>query len=154
MKPAKLNHVMLIDDSDIDNYVNEKVLRNNKIGEIIVTKKSAEEALEYLGELKNSPEEFPDIIFLDIRMPVMDGFGFLERFDLLPENVKKKCKIFMLSSSNDPADVERANKNPYVIKYFTKPLKDDMLSFLKPKNGASHIKNGNNSKDNLSVNGQ
>jgi len=62
------------------------------------------------------------IILLDIKMPKMDGFEFLKHFDALPEDLKKKTQIFMLSSTLDPDDLKRANENCYVKKLFTKPL--------------------------------
>jgi CheY-like chemotaxis protein len=73
---------------------------------------------------------FPDLIFLDIKMPIMDGFGFLEEFSKLPEIKNNKCSIIMLTSSSDQDDVDRALQHQVVKKFLTKPLKIEMLENL------------------------
>lgn len=62
------------------------------------------------------------IILLDIKMPVMDGFEFLSRYDSLSEDIKSGTEIFMLSSTLDATDIKKANENNYVKKLFSKPL--------------------------------
>lgn len=121
---------MLIDDNDVDNYISQHILQKHNLAETIIAKTSAIDALEHLDSIKDAPDKFPDIIFLDIRMPVMDGFGFLENFMKYPDAVKNKCRIFMLTSSQDPKDIERATANPHVKKYFNKPLNDEALAGL------------------------
>ena len=73
---------------DIDNFINKSVLVKADIAENILTKTSAKEALSYLSDENNV---FPDIIFLDIRMPEMDGFEFLEECVNFPDHLKSKC---------------------------------------------------------------
>ena len=78
----KLEKVLLIDDSDIDNMVNKKVIEKTGVAKTIVIKKSAQSALDYLKDLSlNASDDIPDVIFLDIRMPEIDGFGFLEKYE-------------------------------------------------------------------------
>jgi CheY-like chemotaxis protein len=89
------------------------------LAESIIVKTSAIDALEYL---KTATNAFPDIIFLDIRMPIMDGFGFLKEFETLPEEKKKSVKIFLLSSSKDYFDIEKAENNARITKFIQKPL--------------------------------
>ena len=115
----KIKNILLIDDSDIDNFINKSVLVKADIAENILTKTSAKEALSYLSDENNV---FPDIIFLDIRMPEMDGFEFLEECVNFPDHLKSKCTVFMLSSSIDPNDAERAKQHNVVKKHLTKPL--------------------------------
>jgi CheY-like chemotaxis protein len=126
----KKKHVLLIDDNEIDNYVSKHVVSHSKMAEKISVKGSAIEALEYLETVKGNADEFPDFIFLDIRMPQMDGFGFLEEFIKFPEVINNQCSVAMLSSSSDQGDIDRAMQYPVVKKYLTKPLSIEKLESL------------------------
>jgi len=124
-----MKHVLLIDDNAIDNYISKAIISKRKIAEKITVMISAIDSLSYLQSL--TAEEFPDTIFLDIRMPEMDGFGFLEVFTTLPEDITANTSIFMLTSSSDPADIERSQQYGAVKKYFSKPMSDEILDELK-----------------------
>ncbi len=115
------NQVMVIDDSYTDRYIVEHYLKNYFIAANVISKESAIEALEYLTLFADCREQLPSIIFLDIRMPVMDGFDFLNEYEKLPVSVHQYCTIIMLSSSIDPVDHERIKNNPFVKKYFCDP---------------------------------
>ena len=122
-----VNEILLIDDNYIDNFINKTILTREKIAETITVKLSPIEALDYLT---NKTDPFPELIFLDIKMPQMDGFEFLEAFENLSEKQKEKCRIIMLSSSNNMEDIETAKKNPYVLEYLIKPLDSSKLNAL------------------------
>ena len=122
----KYNNVLLIDDNEIDNFINERIITTSAFAKNVVVKKSANDALDYLKQIKGKDEQ-PDVIFLDLNMPVMDGFGFLEEFDKLNDTIKKNSKVIVLSSSISPEDINRASTNPYVYKYLNKPLSDKYL---------------------------
>lgn len=126
----ELKHVLLIDDNEIDTFISKHVVKNSKMAEKITVKNSAVEALEYLSTLIENSEEFPDTIFLDISMPVIDGFGFLDRYSKFPEHMTQKPHIFMLTSSSDAEDIERISKISFVKKYLNKPLNLAMLKNL------------------------
>ncbi|MBQ4913363.1 response regulator [Maribacter sp. MMG018] len=117
MSPKK---VLLIDDSEIDNYINKAVLSKSELVSEITIKTSGADALKYLESANE--DSFPDIIFLDIRMPGMDGFEFMEHYIKLPENLTGQCKVFVLSSSIDPVDIEKSNSYKEIEKHLTKPL--------------------------------
>lgn len=118
-----VKNLLLIDDSDIDNIVNRKIVEKCHFAENITVKKSARAGLEYLNDtLASHPSSLPELIFLDIRMPDIDGFGFLEAFQSLDPAIRQHCKIAMLSSSIDADDYRRAIENPFVIKFVNKPL--------------------------------
>jgi CheY-like chemotaxis protein len=124
----KIKHVLLIDDNEINNYITKAIITKSNIAEKITEMTSAIDALEYLESL-NNPSEFPDVIFLDLRMPEMDGFGFLDAYIKLSKT-NKQSPVFILSSSTDQNDMQRALQYPVVKKYFSKPLHESMLENL------------------------
>lgn len=130
----KYSTVMLIDDSEIDNFINHKMIEGCNFAERTYIHTSSKSALEFLKNLERTgkvPQELiPEIIFLDINMPIMDGFQFIEEFDKLAKEFKSKSKIVMLTTSVNPSDIERSQKNKYIIKYINKPLTQDVLTSI------------------------
>jgi len=122
--------VMLIDEDEIDNLINQKIIESNNFSDKIIIFRTGQEALEYLDKNKGTDEQLPDLIFLDINMPIMDGFQFLEEFENLKGGVHQKCKIIMLSSSISPRDIDRAASNRFVKKYLNKPLNSRYLQAI------------------------
>ena len=116
---------LLIDDNYIDNFVTRKILQNSRFAEDIVVIGSASEALNILrsGNIK------PDVIFLDIRMPDMDGFDFLEEYEKI-DIEKENIRIYMLSSSLDPTDMKQSVLNKYISNYIHKPITHKALDDL------------------------
>jgi len=131
---VKYKIIMLIDDNEIDNLINQKMIEASGICERILVHSGAKHALESLRnieKLSSNPAEFlPEVIFLDIDMPIMDGFQFLEDFSKLSEVIRDTCKVIMLTSSMNPQDLVKARKSQYVKKYINKPLSQDVLSKL------------------------
>lgn len=119
---AAYRSVMLVDDNEIDNIINEKIIEANSFAEQILVFQTGQDALEYLREHQGDVESLPEIVFLDINMPIMDGFQFLSDFEEFSDDVREKCKIIMLSSSISPKDIDRAASSRYVKKYLNKPL--------------------------------
>jgi len=95
----------------------------------VEVKNSADVALDYLKGITD-PSEFPEFIFLDLNMPIKNGFEFLLEYDLLPEGLRTTAKIVVLSSSISPADINKASTNPYVFKYVNKPLSEKYLDAI------------------------
>ena len=130
MATVKYRTIMLIDDNEIDNLINQKMIEAASITENIYTHTGAKSAIEFLKNMEKmdvADKVLPDIIFLDIDMPLMDGFQFLDEFEKLSAVSKKKCKIVMLTSSINPQDFSRAKKYPNVKLYLNKPLSHDSI---------------------------
>jgi CheY-like chemotaxis protein len=126
--------VMLVDDNEIDNLINQKMIEAANITEHIFTHTGARSAIEFLKNVEKlagkTDEILPDVIFLDIDMPLMDGFQFLDEFEKLQDRTKQKCKIVMLTSSINPQDVNKSKEYIYVKKYINKPLSQENLEKL------------------------
>jgi CheY-like chemotaxis protein len=123
--------VMLVDDNDTDNFIHKRVIELTGFSKNIVVKNSGKSALEYIESNLLNISNLPDVIFLDINMPIVDGFVFLFEYENFPEEVKQKCKIAILSSSDNKRDIDRIVDNEYVINFITKPLSEEALADLK-----------------------
>lgn len=126
----KYKTVMVIDDNPIDLYIAEMVMATTRFAEKVICMNSASAALDYLKPLYESPDELPHLIFLDINMPVMTGFDFLKEYQHLPENIRKKCIIMMLTTSLDENDRRLAEENQFVNRFLNKPLDRDKIAEL------------------------
>lgn len=128
---SSFNTVMLVDDNDTDNFISQKIIELTGFSKKIIVKNSGKSALEYLQTNEAQPDNLPELIFLDINMPIVDGFVFLFEFERFSDVLKNKCKIAILSSSDNKRDIERIVDNQYVIKYITKPLTEEALEEFK-----------------------
>jgi len=111
--------VMIIDDDDCCRFLTDKMIKKFDFSDEVVNCSTAMDGLNYLSA---NPFDFPEIIFLDINMPVVDGFGFLDRFEKLNNVSKGHCAIIMLSSSVNKAEIERAHADKRVRLFLSKPL--------------------------------
>jgi CheY-like chemotaxis protein len=127
---TRYTSVMLIDDNELDNFINKKLLENEQFTTNVYVHQSAQAALEDLKALAATPDKLPQVIFLDIMMPGMDGFAFLAEFDKLQNEIKGKSKIIMLSTSESFKDLNRANQSRYVYKFLNKPLNKPVLDAI------------------------
>jgi two-component system nitrate/nitrite response regulator NarL len=127
----KVHTTLLIDDSDIDLFIQRRFLEVYQFSQELISFKSANEALKWLRNLDGMSA--PEIIFLDLNMPEIDGFEFLKSFEGLPQSILKATKIVVLTSSNSLKDREQAFESPNVIQFITKPLKQSDIEELQSK---------------------
>ncbi len=128
----KLASVLVIDDDEISNFIYTRVISASGIVENIKSCMSGQEALDYLKDIcQNNPEQFPAMIFLDINMPVMNGWDFLEQYNqIIPKEFQKNSVLCILSSSVYKDDIDKANTYTQVKEYVPKPLTTDSLKAL------------------------
>jgi CheY-like chemotaxis protein len=126
--------VMLVDDNDTDNFISKRIIEITGFSKRIEIKNSGKAALDYLKENERKPENLPSVIFLDINMPVVDGFVFLYEFEKFSELVRSKCKVIILSSSDNKRDIDKIVNNNHVIKFITKPLTETALQEIRLNN--------------------
>jgi two-component system, chemotaxis family, chemotaxis protein CheY len=122
MMNSKTPIVALVDDDKIFQLTASKTIRALNLSEEILQFENGEDALKYLVENAARPEVLPDYIFLDINMPFVDGWMFLQDYAGLKQSLLKEISIFMVSSSIDPRDIHRARSIPDVTEYVVKPL--------------------------------
>ena len=125
---------MLLDDNELDNFINQKMIEAAHFASRIYVNTSSKSALEFLNNLSilssDSNGIFPEIIFVDLNMPMMDGFQFIEN---LKKNLPEKfdsLKMAILTSSNNPNDRQRAAGISKNIVFLNKPLSQEMLAQL------------------------
>lgn len=126
----KKRHVMLIDDNNIDCFIANRIIANSHLTEKISVVNSAMEALDYLNKAQINQMDFPDLIFLDVAMPVMDGFAFLDEINNFQKVQNGECAVVMLTSSANDKDIDKSKTYAYVKDYFVKPLTVEMLERL------------------------
>lgn len=127
MMKQKLNSILLIDDDEPTNFINSLVIKKAECAEKVIVKQGAYEALQYLKSLDEGVHPCPDLIFLDINMPAMNGWDFLEEYRLLEEKHKGKVIIVMLTTSLNPDDEEKARNIKEINDFKNKPLTLDIL---------------------------
>ena len=119
--------VMIIDDSPLERYMTETIVKRSLSAVKIISFPSASAAIEHLRALPAIEGSFPSVIFLDIYMPVMNGFDFLDEYAAFPENVRERCKIVMFSSTENDEDHARMRKYKDIYKFLSKPLSDTVI---------------------------
>jgi CheY-like chemotaxis protein len=146
MTMRKLSGVLLIDDDDTTNFLNQRLLERMQVTDNVRTFVNGKQAFDYLYNVSNQNYEHtdenyfqPELIFLDINMPVMDGFELLDLYERLDPEFRKKIVLAVLTTSTHPQDTDAALK--YSAEYLTKPLTADKVEGLIKKYFKTEKKN-------------
>lgn len=124
MPSTPMKNVLLIDDDSTFQFIGKALLKYVGIPpENIQSALSGKHAMDLLTSMGKS---LPDLILLDLNMPIMDGFGFLDAFNKMEHPEKSRSKIIVLTSSHNAADMERVRQFG-ITKYMTKPLQEEAL---------------------------
>jgi CheY-like chemotaxis protein len=114
--------IAVIDDDDIYVYAIRRTIYSTQYVNKIVSFPDGQEALDFFIQNLQAPEKLPDIVFLDINMPIVDGWQFLEEYRSFKEKIEKDIKIYITSSSKNPDDLIQAKNISEVSDYIVKPL--------------------------------
>lgn len=126
----KLKKVLLIDDDNINNFIVINKLNSLGLVDKIVSAENGQEAIDYILTCIIENENLPELVFLDINMPIMDGWGFLDVFEKIEKIHQHKITIYMVSSSVYKEDIEKSNNYSSVKMFISKPLTKEKLSEL------------------------
>jgi len=122
MALENLKNVLVVDDNDTDLLIAKIVIEKSGFNGIVTTKNSGKSALEYLDSVQSTPNLWPNVVFLDINMPVVNGFVFLFEYEKMDVAFRNKCKIAVLTSSDNKTDMERFLVSDSVIDFVSKPI--------------------------------
>jgi CheY-like chemotaxis protein len=121
-----MKNVLLVDDDKIFNFINTQMLKQTGMASEIHTALNGKQAIEYLTESYRETSSVPDVILLDLNMPIMNGFDFLEAFKIMSLPDKEHVNIIVVTSSDNPQDIDKA-RDMGATHYLTKPLSPESL---------------------------
>jgi len=126
-KANSFDTVMLVDDDEMSIYLEKKIIEQTGLINTIKTFDNGLDAINFLKDNLNNPELLPKIILLDICMPIMDGWGFLEEFKDLKHHLEEKIVIYILSSSISSDDIKKVKKINEVSNFIIKPITKEVF---------------------------
>jgi CheY-like chemotaxis protein len=119
--------ICIVDDDEVYIFIVKKIIEINELADHVLTFSDGEKAYNFIKENKGKPNFLPDIILLDINMPIMDGFQFIEEYIKLKHEINKEIGIYMVTSSVDPIDLEKSKKYTDIKGFITKPISAEVL---------------------------
>lgn len=122
--------VLVIDDDPIFQYIAEKIFKKTNLFEETTCFLDANSALEYLLQNKDNPDVLPDVILLDIYMPALNGWEFINQYEQISDSLGKRVPIYILTSSVDPKEIARSKSHPSVKKFTSKPMTFEFIHDL------------------------
>jgi CheY-like chemotaxis protein len=125
-----MSKLILIDDEPIFHRIVQMTLKYSELSNHATYSFDGEVILDYLEEKKLESTSLPDYIFIDLYMPLFDGWDFLNRFQSIYQSLKKTIKIYIVSSSVDPRDIDRSKLYPFVTTFISKPVMKDVFESI------------------------
>ena len=122
-----MSKLVLIDDEPVFHKIVQMTIKNTELSKEATYSVDGEIVLDYLEEKKLESQSLPDYIFVDLYMPTFDGWDFLNRFQKLYKSLRKNIKVYVVSSSIDPADINRSKLYPFVTTFISKPIMKDVF---------------------------
>jgi len=133
-----IKNLFLVDDDEIFTFLTKRTIEETRLVDQIKIFSNGQDAIEFLEKAAGNTELLPEVILLDINMPILDGWGFLEEFILLQPTIGKRITIYVVSTSISPFDLERAKSisgvSDFIIKPITKAGLINILGSLAPDN--------------------
>ena len=125
-----MSKFVLIDDEPIFHKIVQMTLKYSELSKQATYCYDAEVVLDYLEENKSEAKSLPDYIFVDLYMPLFDGWDFLNRFQHIYKSLKKNIKIYIVSSSVNPMDVDRSKLYPFDTTFISKPVAKEVFETI------------------------
>ena len=131
---AMLNKILCVEDNQIMQNIYRRMIPVAEFAQEVVSVYNGQEAIDYIKKVMTSNgDSFPELIFLDLNMPTMSGWTFLEEIEQLLDSDEEEPRVVIVTSSVDPKDVEKAQKYPSIVDFLSKPLTFEMLEELEQK---------------------
>lgn len=124
---TKFKTIMIIDDNPIDLYISSKIILKNHFAENLLQYSSAQLAINYLKENQDNEQLLPNLILIDIHMPIMTGFEFMDIYNQLPLKLKQQCDVYVISSTIDEDDIKKVDANKNIKALHEKPITKEFL---------------------------
>jgi CheY-like chemotaxis protein len=125
-----MSKLVLIDDEAIFHKIVQMTIKNSELSKDATYTFDGEFVLDYLEEKKLDSQSLPDYIFIDLYMPIFDGWDFLNRFECLYKSLKKNIQVYVVTSSVSPSDIDRSKHYPFVTKFISKPIRKDVFDHI------------------------
>lgn len=127
---TKFKTIMIIDDNPIDLYISSKIILKNHFAQNLLQYSSAQLAINYLKENQENKKLLPNLILVDIHMPIMTGFEFMDIYNQFPTKLKKNCDIYVVSSTIDEDDIKKVDANTNIKALHEKPITKEFLGSI------------------------
>lgn len=128
-----MRKLVIIDDDPVDHFIMKHMLYGKNYFDTTTFTAEGPLVLEYLKFYQDEPEKLPDVIFLDLNMPVYNGWDFLNEMKELEPSLSKDIKIYVITSSVRTMDVEQVNKYPFVSSFISKPIQPYIIEQIAKK---------------------
>lgn len=127
---TKFKMIMIIDDNPIDLYISSRIILKNHFAKKLLQYSSAQLALDYLKENQEDHKLLPNIILIDLHMPIMTGFEFMSIYNQLPTKLRSNCDVYVISSTIDEDDIKKVDANKNIKALQGKPITKDFLESI------------------------